>query len=291
MIGRPDAKWQEVPVAYIVRARRRERRAGRDRGLLPGPACALQGAARVRVRRQPAAQRHGQGAALPAQGADRGAERSGSAPRGSGKRMRIAVLGGGNGSFAAAGDFALAGHEVRLWRRDGEAVEAHRAAGGIIAIKDFRGRHEARLRLVTTDIGEAVQRAELIVCPAPATAQADIARALAPHLARRPGGVPAAGHLRLDAVRRGRSATPATAPTRSFAETGTLPWLARKHGPFEVGDHRPRQAAADRRIPRCAAKAMPSRCWIGVLSRRHRAVRRCAVRRADERRARSSTRR
>jgi opine dehydrogenase len=28
--------------------------------------------------------------------------------------MRIAVLGGGNGSFAAAGDFALAGHDVRL---------------------------------------------------------------------------------------------------------------------------------------------------------------------------------
>ncbi len=30
----------------------------------------------------------------------------------------IAVLGGGNGSFAAAGDFALQGHDVRLWRRD-----------------------------------------------------------------------------------------------------------------------------------------------------------------------------
>ena len=38
--------------------------------------------------------------------------------------MRIAVLGGGNGSFAAAGDLALAGQEVRLWRRDAEAVAA-----------------------------------------------------------------------------------------------------------------------------------------------------------------------
>jgi opine dehydrogenase len=36
--------------------------------------------------------------------------------------MRIAVLGGGNGSFAAAGDLALAGHEVRMWRRDKGAV-------------------------------------------------------------------------------------------------------------------------------------------------------------------------
>ena len=45
--------------------------------------------------------------------------------------MRIAVLGGGNGSFAAAGDMALAGHDVRLWRRDAEAVKAHNAAGGV----------------------------------------------------------------------------------------------------------------------------------------------------------------
>ena len=39
--------------------------------------------------------------------------------------MKIAVLGGGNGSFAAAGDFALAGHEVRLWRRDEEQEVWH----------------------------------------------------------------------------------------------------------------------------------------------------------------------
>ena len=46
--------------------------------------------------------------------------------------MKIAVLGGGNGSFAAAGDFALQGHDVRLWRRDTAQVEAHRAAGSRI---------------------------------------------------------------------------------------------------------------------------------------------------------------
>src|SRR5690349_23030702 len=83
--------------------------------------------------------------------------------------MRIAVLGGGNGSFAAAGDFALAGHETRLWRRDKYAAAAHRAAGGKILIKDFEGRHEATLALVTDDIGAAVRGAELILCPVPAT--------------------------------------------------------------------------------------------------------------------------
>src|SRR5262245_15614330 len=97
--------------------------------------------------------------------------------------MRIAVLGGGNGSFAAAGDLAMAGHEVRLWRRDALAVAAHRENGSRILVKDFRGKHDVALALVTTDIAEAVRDAELILCPAPATAQTDIARSLAPHLA------------------------------------------------------------------------------------------------------------
>src|SRR4029077_18167092 len=147
--------------------------------------------------------------------------------------MKIAVLGGGNGSFAAAGDLALAGHEVRLWRRDVAAVEAHKAAGGTVVVKDFRGRHEAKLALVTDGIAEAVDDAELILCPAPATAQPDIARALAPHLTNDqvvflpPGtfGSYVFAKAERDAGNRADVA---------FAETGTLPWLARKHGPFEV---------------------------------------------------------
>src|SRR5438045_1759987 len=97
--------------------------------------------------------------------------------------MKIAVLGGGNGSFAAAGDMALSGHEVRLWRRDRAAVEAHHATGSTLVVKDFGGRRGAKLTLVTNDIAEAVRDAELILCPTPATAQQNIAHALAPHLA------------------------------------------------------------------------------------------------------------
>jgi opine dehydrogenase len=145
--------------------------------------------------------------------------------------MRIAVLGGGNGSFAAAGDFALTGHEVRLWRRDREAVVAHRAAGSKIVVKDFRGRHDARLALVTGDIGEAVRGAELILCPAPATAQGDIAHRLVPHLGEDqvvflPPATFGSFIFAKAAHDAGKRAT--------FAETGTLPWLARKHGASEV---------------------------------------------------------
>jgi len=147
--------------------------------------------------------------------------------------VKIAVLGGGNGSFAAAGDFALQGHDVRLWRRDADMVEAHRAAGARIVVKDVNGRHDVQLSLVTTDIGAAVAGTELILCPAPAFAQTDIARQLAPHLGDAQvvflppatfGSMIFASAMR-DAGNRAEVA---------FAETGTLPWLTRKHGPFEV---------------------------------------------------------
>jgi opine dehydrogenase len=147
--------------------------------------------------------------------------------------MRIAVLGGGNGSFAAAGDFALAGHEVRMWRRDAAAVADHRAAGGTILLKDFRGRHDTTPALLTTDIAAAVRDAELIVCPTPAFAQADIASTLVPHLAD--GQVVFLPPGTFGSVLFARAAWLAGNKARvAYAETGTLPWLARKHGPHEV---------------------------------------------------------
>ncbi len=147
--------------------------------------------------------------------------------------MRIAVLGGGNGSFAAAGDFALADHETRLWRRDTAAVAAHEAAGGTILVKDFSGPREARLALVTGDIGAALRGAELILCPTPANAQADIAALLAPHLVDGqvvflPPGTFGSVLFAKAALAAGNRAKVA------YAETGTLPWLTRKHGPHEV---------------------------------------------------------
>jgi opine dehydrogenase len=147
--------------------------------------------------------------------------------------LKIAVLGGGNGSFAAAGDFALGGHDVRLWRRDSDAVAAHRAAGSRIVVKDHDGRHDVELALVTTDIAEAIQGVELILCPAPAFAQADIAQLLAPHL--RDGQVVFLPPATFGSMIFAKAARDASNPaTVSFAETGTLPWLTRKHGPFEV---------------------------------------------------------
>jgi len=146
--------------------------------------------------------------------------------------MRIAVLGGGNGSHAAAADLSEQGHDVRFWRRDGSALDAVRAAGGVI-LRDFHGERLVPIPSVTADLGAAVRGAELIVSPSPAFAQADIARALAPHLADGqviflpPGTF---GAYVMTKVLRDAGSTARVA----IAETGTLPYLARMHGPARI---------------------------------------------------------
>jgi opine dehydrogenase len=147
--------------------------------------------------------------------------------------LNIAVLGGGNGSFAAAGDFALQGHDVKLWRRDANLVAAQQAAGSRIIVKDSNGRHDVKLALVTVDIAEAVRGTELILCPVPAFAQTDIARQLAPHLSD--GQVVFLPPATFGSMIFASAARDAGNHAKvGFAETGTLPWLTRKHGPFEV---------------------------------------------------------
>ncbi len=146
--------------------------------------------------------------------------------------MKIAILGGGHGCYAAAADLAEAGHEVMLWRRDAAAL-ASLVAHGSIVLKDAAGVRDVPIAGATADIGAAVRRAELIVIPSPAIAQDDIARALTPHLADGqvvflpPGTF--GSYVMAQTVRRGGS----TARV-AWAETGTLPYLARKHGECEV---------------------------------------------------------
>ena len=146
--------------------------------------------------------------------------------------MEIAVLGGGNGSYAAAADLAEQGHAVRFWRRDAEAF-AQTLTARAIELKDYRGARRVPLALVTIGLGEAVRRAPLIVVPTPAFAQADIARALAPHLSDGqviflpPGTF--GSYVMMRAVREAGCGADI-----AIAETGTLPWLTRKHGPNTV---------------------------------------------------------
>ena len=145
--------------------------------------------------------------------------------------MKIAVLGGGHGCYAAAADLSDAGHEVRLWRRDAAALAPVQAGG--IRMKDQKGARDVRIALASGDIGQALKGAELVLIPSPAIAQDDIARAMAPHLVDGqvvylpPGTF---GSFTMDRIVRAAGNNAAV----TYAETGTLPWLARKHGAAEV---------------------------------------------------------
>ena len=146
--------------------------------------------------------------------------------------LKIAILGGGHGCYAAAADLSEAGHEVRLWRRDAAALDVVRQAGAI-TLKDAGGVREVPVALATADIAEALRGAALVLIPSPAVAQEDIARLMAPHLVDGqvvflpPGTFGSFVIARL--VRQAGSRADV-----AWAETGTLPYLARKHGPREV---------------------------------------------------------
>lgn len=143
--------------------------------------------------------------------------------------MEIAVLGGGNGSAAAALDLTQNGHSVRWWRRNAAAIKALNTADNTMTLKDYSGEREIAIALATSDIERAVVGADLIVCPTPATAQHDIARALAPHLrdgqvVMMPPGSFGSWIMARIVRDMGNSADVV------FAESGTLPYLTRMHG-------------------------------------------------------------
>jgi len=146
--------------------------------------------------------------------------------------MEIAVLGGGHGGYAAAAELSEKGHTVRLWRRDEAALQPLRDSGSV-RVRDRRGERDIPVAVPTGSLSEAVGGARLIVMPLPATAHDSLAPRVAPLLEDGqvvffpPGTF--ASYIFARALRdSGNSAGV------SFCETGTLPYLARKHGPAEV---------------------------------------------------------
>jgi opine dehydrogenase len=179
--------------------------------------------------------------------------------------MKIAVLGGGHGAYAAAAD-PLASRP-----RGGAVAARRRRAGAGRPARQHRpegraGHARGAARLATADIGAAVQGAELIVVPSPATAQADIAAGLGPHLVDGQVVFLAPGTFgtfaMAEAVRRAGNAARV-----DWAETGTLPYLARKHGPREVNltvravrlPTTPRSPSSGAPIRACTPAATPCR--------------------------------
>ena len=91
--------------------------------------------------------------------------------------MTIAILGAGHGGCAAAADLSARGHRVRLHARREETLAPLRAAGGI----DARGVQNGLFPIdtLTSDVGEAIRDADLIMLVVPSVAHSHYAKALA----------------------------------------------------------------------------------------------------------------
>jgi len=99
------------------------------------------------------------------------------------KKIRHAVIGAGHGGKAMAAHLALMGFDVALYNRTFEHIEAIRTRGGIMLESYDHGPNGfARLNVVTSDMGEALENRDVIWVVVPAYAHMDVAMAVAAYL-------------------------------------------------------------------------------------------------------------
>ena len=183
--------------------------------------------------------------------------------------MRLAVLGGSHGGFTTAADLALAGHRVRLWARSKEALGPLLDEPTLMLFAEGR-QGSARLDRATTDLAEAVEGAEVLIAPLPATSHDELATRLAPHVNERQIVLLTPGTLGSLALARGLARAGGSMPG-ALAETGTLPYLTRKTGPAEV-----RAAVRAANLPTGVFPASRTDAVLARLAELFPAMRRCA---------------
>ena len=99
------------------------------------------------------------------------------------EQVRYLVIGAGHGGKAMAAHLALMGFRVTLYNRTFDHIAILKARGGIDLESHEGGAHGfAELALVTSDLSEALQEAEVIMVVVPSSAHNDVARSVAPLL-------------------------------------------------------------------------------------------------------------
>lgn len=147
--------------------------------------------------------------------------------------QQIAVLGAGHGGCAAAADLTRRGFDVRLHARRDERLQPLREAGGIAASGVLEGL--IPIALMTTDVAEAVDGADVIMLVVPSVAFGYYASALAPLLTPdraiflNPGHTGGGLHFVHELRRAGYRDRVRT------CESVTLTYICRMEGPAAVG--------------------------------------------------------
>jgi opine dehydrogenase len=96
---------------------------------------------------------------------------------------KYTVIGAGHGGKAMAAHLALMGLKVTLYNRTFDHISVIKKRGGIELESAEGGPHGfGKLANATSDMGEAVKKAQMIMVVVPSSAHSDIARAAAKHL-------------------------------------------------------------------------------------------------------------
>lgn len=147
--------------------------------------------------------------------------------------MRIAVLGAGNGGITMAVHLTLLGHEVSLYDKYEEAVNAFLRSKQI-RLEGILGEQTVHIANVTTHLPEALVGAQMIMIVTPAYAHRELAEKLAPLLSPhlpvvlhpgRTGGALECRHVISNLQKK---------PCPPIAEAQTLLYACRKTGPASV---------------------------------------------------------
>lgn len=174
---------------------------------------------------------------------------------------KYAVVGAGHGGKAMAAHLALMGFTVNLFNRTPEHVEIIKKRGGIELESTEGGpRGFGELALVSSNIGEAIKKVEVVMVAVPSSAHADIAKAMAPHLRSgqivvlHPGRT--CGALEFVKVIRENGCKADV----TVAEAETFIYASRSDGPAQARIFRIKEA-----VPLAALPALRTRCVLEAI--------------------------
>ncbi|MGI6666034.1 MAG: NAD/NADP octopine/nopaline dehydrogenase family protein [Bacillota bacterium] len=143
------------------------------------------------------------------------------------------IIGAGNGGTAMAGYLAMRGYVVNLWNRSAKPIHDIETCGGIFLEGEIRG--AAIPNKVTTDIGDAVAGASVIMVTVPAFGHETVARLMAPHLSDgqivvlNPGRTGGALAFRATLWREGCTSSVTVAEANTFVYASRTVGAARSH--------------------------------------------------------------
>jgi len=163
---------------------------------------------------------------------------------------KYTVIGAGHGGKAMAAHLALMGFPTTLYNRTPENVAIIKQRGGI-DLESYHGgpRGFGRLALVTSDVAQALAKADVIMVVVPSSAHADVAKVCAPYLRNgqiivlHPGRT--CGAIEFVKVLRDNSCLADV----TVAETETLIYASRSDGPAQARIFRIKEAVPLAALP------------------------------------------